>query len=824
MKLFLLHVVMLFSILTATAQQESIARRWNEAQLFAIRGDRARPPVQARNLYHVSLAMYEAWALYNEMADNYLLGHTINGTYYPFPSNIPYIGNDTLSSQTMAISYAAFRVLMHRYKNIPLAGASRIRFVQIMNQQMYDTAYHSTDFINGTPAAIGNYIAEKIIAMGLTDGANEIGDYANTYYFPINGPFVVTDPGAPNFNDVNRWQPLYILGATDQNNNSVPPLQKFIGPEWGNVLPYGLDPATAVTKTRYGNQFKVYFDQGGPSILDTLDGYDSLSMHYKWANALVSVWSSFLDPSDTTTIDISPASRGNLTTFPLTLNDQYSFYNLTQGGDPSTGHPVNPVTGLPYTPQLVKRGDYTRVVSQYWADGPVSETPPGHWYLLLNDVSDHPLCSHKFEGIGDSLPRLEWDIKSYLIMGGAIHDAAIAAWALKGWYDSPRPISAIRKMASYGQSSDSTLPSYHRAGLPLIPGFIELVQPGDSLAQINALNINKVKIKAWSGFTHINDPLVDVAGAGWIMGYNWWPYQRRYFVTPPFSGFVSGHSTYSRAGAEVLNYITGSPYFPGGLHEVLVKKDSNFLQIEHGPSTDITMQWATYFDASNESSLSRIYGGIHPPTDDGWGRYIGQQVATASYLKSKALFTAFSLPINISKFEITPVQCEAQVTIHMTKNDSYKQIELYRNEGGEEVLLQTYTHPASDLTINYRDEFPDVYSVYVLKGRTFENNIEQIASKAAWIGSCSDTYGIVKMYPNPGSTSVQLEIRSELEGDAFIQLIDLTGRVLQSRTFKLDDKIAMQTLNTTSLQTGQYVIRYVAPNGEAKSYAWLKQE
>ena len=45
----------------------------------------------------------------------------------------------------------------------------------------------------------------------------------------------------------------------------------------------------------------------------------------------------------------------------------------------------------------------------------------------------------------------------------------------------------------------------------------------------------------------------------------WVPYQRPSFVTPPFAGYVSGHSTFSRAAADTMTYITGNPFFPGGL-------------------------------------------------------------------------------------------------------------------------------------------------------------------------------------------------------------------------------------------------------------------
>ena len=74
---------------------------------------------------------------------------------------------------------------------------------------------------------------------------------------------------------------------------------------------------------------------------------------------------------------------------------------------------MNPVTGEPYVPQIVPRGDYARVLAEFWADGPDSETPPGHWFTILNEVNDHPLSSRRFEGAGPELDVLEWEAKSY---------------------------------------------------------------------------------------------------------------------------------------------------------------------------------------------------------------------------------------------------------------------------------------------------------------------------------------------------------------------------------------------------------------------------
>jgi len=302
---------------------------------------------------------------------------------------------------------------------------------------------------------------------------------------------------------------------------------------------------------------------------------------------LVAVWSSHLDPDDGVMMDISPASLGNNDYLPEQFVDFHQLYQKSDGGDAGQGYPVNPTTGAPYQPQVVPRGDYSRVLAEFWADGPDSETPPGHWFVILNEVSDHPLLVKKFHGEGDVLGNLEWDIKAYLAMGGAMHDTAITVWGVKGWYDYIRPVSAIRAMADLGQSTNESLPSYHINGIPLIEGSIALVTESDPLAGDAKQHVGKIKIKGWKGPDHIpTNAKTHIpngkAGVDWILAGDWWPYQRPSFITPPFAGYVSGHSTFSRAAAEVMALITGDEYFPGGMSSFEIKKNE-FLVFEQGP-------------------------------------------------------------------------------------------------------------------------------------------------------------------------------------------------------------------------------------------------
>jgi hypothetical protein len=568
------------------AGDHSVARVWNEQLLDAIRRDTPRPTVHARNLFHLSAAMWDAWRAYG-------------GGGSPWLTDEAHGSADRAADRAAAISFAAYRLLAHRFQGGPGTLATQAALRATLYDLGYDVTFTSTD--GDTPAAVGNRIAAAIIAFGLADGANEAGNYTDPSYVPANPPLVVKEPGT-TMSDPNRWQPLALdLIITQNGIRLLDQVQSIIGAGWNQVTPFAL--------TRIDPD-DVYIDPGPPPEL----GLDDAG--YKEGARRVIELSSFLTPEDGVLIDISPGAIGNN---PL-------------GSNAGTGYPLNPFTGQPYAPNVVPRGDFGRVLAEFWADGPSSETPPGHWNVLANEVSDHPLTSHRIGGTGPVLDRLEWDVKLYLALNGAVHDAAITAWGLKRKYDSVRPISMIRHMGGLGQSSEPAGLSYHPQGLPLQPGVIEVITrattaPGERHAHL-AGHAGEIAVRGWPGEPAL--PATEVSGVRWIRAVEWIPYQKKTFVTPAFPGFTSGHSTFSRAAAELMTRFTGTPFFPGGLGEFRARA-REYLTFEDGPSVDVVLQWATYYDAADLAGQSRLWGGIHVQADDFQGRITGSQVGAAAF-------------------------------------------------------------------------------------------------------------------------------------------------------------------------------------------------
>ena len=570
----------------------SMARRWNEQLLSSIRRDLPRPTVHARNLFHMSAALWDVWAAYDENADGYLVREKVNVM-------------DPQIAREEAMAYAAYRILSHRYGGAVGGEVSRDCYDRFMQTLGFDPSMNDT--VGDNPRALGNRIGQLYIETFANDGANEQMNYAAPDDFMPQTPKIVVDNPGSMTDEPLMWQQLVLAEAVTQNG--IPEgagTRDYVGPHWGRVTPFALERRTPD---------EPYFDVAdrAPLVLDE-----------ELLDATVEVlrYSAELNIEDGITIDISPGAIGNN---PLGTND-------------GVGHPINPFTGEPYAPNRVLRGDFARLMAEFWADGPTSETPPGHWNTLANDVADTSGFELRLFGQGEPMDRLAWDVHIYLALNGALHDAAISAWELKRIYLTARPITLIRTLGARGQRSNPSGPSYHPEGLPLEPGVIEVITeasaaPGERHAHL-ARYIGEVAVFSWRG--EPGDRQAEIGGIDWVRAVDWVPYQRRTFVTPAFPGFTSGHSTFSRSGAEVLTQLTGSAFFPGGLGGYVL--EPGWLTFEFGPTETVYLQWATYYDAADQAGLSRLWGGIHVHHDDFVGRLVGSQVGQLAISRAMTFY------------------------------------------------------------------------------------------------------------------------------------------------------------------------------------------
>lgn len=634
---FLLLLIFAVSLAVHASGTQSIARVWDERALAAIRQDTPHPPAQARNYFSLSVCMYDAWAAYDT---NGAVGYVYRGKHST---------TNLLAARNEAISYAAYRILKERHFYSKTAAATLAADDAQMAALGYDTNNISRD--TSTPAGVGNSIYDAVSAWFINDGARQTNGTQSAPYpdYPFGqGGYVYTNPwlstSLPGINDgfgntvvdINHWQRLQIVNAVDQSGFPAGPIQNYLGAQWLGVRPFALARTDST---------KPWIDPGPPPLF----GGASHTQLVKEIVANITA-GSHLTPDDGVMIDISPGAYGNNS---LDFEGDYGNgnFNLYDGH----GYTNNPITGQAYATNMVKRGDLARVLAEFWADGPNSETPPGHWNVLANYVADNPLLVKKIGGTGPVVDDLEWDVKMYFALNAAVHDAACAAWGVKRVYDGWRPISAIRYLAGLGQSTDPGLPSYNTNGLPLITNLIEMVTSATTNSGRHAgLTPGKIAVVNWPGPPA--DSVNQHSGVKWIHADTWIPYQRTNFVTPAFPGYISGHSTFSRSAAELLTAITGSPFFPGGLGI-----NTNYvLGFENGPSVPMTLQWATYYDAADQAGISRIWGGIHPPIDNLAGRRVGSQCGQGVWALVQKYWdgSVTNTPIALAIQSLNPSGCE----------------------------------------------------------------------------------------------------------------------------------------------------------------------
>lgn len=212
-----------------------------------------------------------------------------------------------------------------------------------------------------------------------------------------------------------------------------------------------------------------------------------------------------------------------------------------------------------------------KFIAEFWEDGYSTAKPCGKWNFLTRTF---------IRTLGLSEDQC---IELLFLVNAALVNAFIVAWDVKRIYadKGERPVTYIRRSTT---------------------------EKGNSFT-------------GWRGDTEktgLINPLDSTQG--------FLPYQDPKFITPPFPGFISGHSTCSAAAATMLSLYLKTDKIPNVMLpyplkftkessiEVLNEVKSNFppyLHFDTAKYTQVALCFKTFDDMIESAGYSRLYGGIH---------------------------------------------------------------------------------------------------------------------------------------------------------------------------------------------------------------------
>lgn len=512
---------------------------WNKELLAAFTVSAPRPTVNCRNLFIVHASIYDAWAAYTDVPLDSQGGSTLRRP----------AGERTVSNQRTAALYAAYHACSTLFPAYETAnGRFRARLVA-QGLDVSPATLASVDV--STPAGVGHQAFLNVQAARANDGSNAAGNFADvtsaTYpalYTPVNS----ANPAA--LNSVGRaFAPGLIPGVTC-----------FDFSKW---TPVRVPTGTVVD----ANNFPVVDNADPASFRDQ----SYLTPHWGAVQPFAMTTGSQLRPSP-------PPTPGSAAAYTDALG-------RSRTEDQAYNEQVDEVLSI--TASLTQE---QKTIAEFWADGPASVTPPGHWNDFAQDVS--------FRDRND----FGTDVKMFFALNAGLLDSSICCWEAKRFYNYIRPVSAIQ----------------HK--------------------------YFSTNIQSWAG---------PGLGTQTIPGSSYKPFQLLTFVTPGFAEYTSGHSTFSACGAQILSSFSGrsdlntlplelpvdrnNDGVNDKLGEVTVRVGA--LSIEPGlPSTDITLRWNTLQEAADQAGISRLYGGIHFQDADRRGRAAGRQVGAQALTKAQRLF------------------------------------------------------------------------------------------------------------------------------------------------------------------------------------------
>jgi hypothetical protein len=235
-----------------------------------------------------------------------------------------------------------------------------------------------------------------------------------------------------------------------------------------------------------------------------------------------------------------------------------------------------------------------KAIVEFMRDGPKSTGQSGHWLTFAKAVSRRDKND------------TDRDVKLFFVVGNVCMDAFISCWDTKRYYDSSRPWTLVRH--------------YYKGKT----------------------------VKCWGG---PGKGVLDMPAD------QWHPYSPSTFVTPPFPGYTSGHSTVSAAASKMLELFTGNDRFgdvekrkagmltePGFDCQIMMMRDGKLPPGHEKMTCDVALALPTFTATAEMAAVSRLWGGYHIRTDNEVGLEVGRKIAQYEWPKMQAYFQGTARP------------------------------------------------------------------------------------------------------------------------------------------------------------------------------------
>jgi hypothetical protein len=288
--------------------------------------------------------------------------------------------------------------------------------------------------------------------------------------------------------------------------------------------------------------------------------------------------------------------------------------------------------------------------------------------------------------------------------------------------------------------------------------------------------------------------------AGIIQDPNWQPL----IITPPFPSYISGHSTFSAAAADILSSFFGSNY------------TFNYTDPSLGSLPGVTRSYTSLTQAAQEAGESRIYRGIHYEFDNQDGLAAGQQVG--NWVLQAFSNTQDTVPPTIVLNQTSGLVTNNDPTITGVVTDNLS--------GVASVQVQLDSGTASKLSFNADGTFAVPVTLPLDGSADGQHTLTFTATDAAGNLTNPLVFNFTLATKAPqialASTSIQdggtLAGGSHLTGSATVE----TGNALTSLTYALDGGTKMpisfdattgafdQAIDLTKVGTGNHTLTLTA--------------